>query len=46
VLNRKLRGHDAYFGITGNVKALSPLRLRGPAPLAQVAQPPHPERRS
>lgn len=26
-LNRKLRGHDAYFGITGNAPALS--RLRG-----------------
>ncbi|WP_018865508.1 group II intron maturase-specific domain-containing protein [Thioalkalivibrio sp. ALgr5] len=27
VLNRKLRGHDAYFGITGNVKALQRLRF-------------------
>ena len=26
VLNRKLRGHDAYFGITGNAKALGRLR--------------------
>ena len=26
VLNRKLRGHDAYFGITGNAQALSRLR--------------------
>jgi RNA-directed DNA polymerase len=25
-LNRKLRGHDAYFGITGNAKALGRLR--------------------
>ena len=27
-LTRKLRGHDAYFGITGNARALSTLRLR------------------
>ena len=26
VLNRKLRGRDAYFGITGNAQALSRLR--------------------
>ena len=26
VLNRKFRGHDACFGITGNVQALSRLR--------------------
>lgn len=26
VLTRKLRGHDAYFGITGNARALSTLR--------------------
>ena len=26
VLTRKLRGHDAYFGITGNARALSVLR--------------------
>lgn len=26
-LSRKLRGHDAYFGITGNARALSLLRL-------------------
>ena len=26
-LCRKLRGHDAYFGITGNARALSTLRL-------------------
>jgi hypothetical protein len=27
-LSRKLRGHDAYFGITGNQRALNVLRLR------------------
>jgi len=27
-LNRKLRGHDAYFGITGNAPALQRLRWR------------------
>jgi hypothetical protein len=27
-LARKLRGHDAYFGITGNARALSALRQR------------------
>ena len=27
VLSRKLRGHDAYYGITGNAKALSRLRF-------------------
>ena len=26
MLNRQLRGHDAYFGITGNAQALSRLR--------------------
>jgi hypothetical protein len=25
-LSRKLRGHDAYYGITGNARALSLLR--------------------
>jgi hypothetical protein len=29
-LSRKLRGHDAYFGITGNQRALSALRRRVP----------------
>lgn len=27
-LSRKLRGHDAYYGITGNYRALDVLRLR------------------
>ena len=27
VLSRKLRGHDAYYGITGNSRALSRLRF-------------------
>ena len=26
VLSRKLRGHDAYYGITGNARALARLR--------------------
>ncbi|MBK5931582.1 hypothetical protein CCR82_13905 [Halochromatium salexigens] len=26
-MSRKLKGHDAYYGITGNAKALSRLRF-------------------
>ena len=38
-LARKLRGHDAYYGITGNARALDALRQLGAPHLAQVAQP-------
>ena len=36
-LSRKLRGHYAYYGITGNGRALARFALRSPVPVAQVA---------
>lgn len=36
-LERRLRGHDAYYGVTGNSLALG--RLRGDAALVVLAQP-------
>ena len=38
-LRRRLQGHYAYYGITGNARA-RPLSPRSPAPMAQVAASP------
>ena len=39
-LNRKLRGHYGYYGITGNFRALARFQWGVQSRLAQVAQPP------
>ena len=39
-LTAKLRGHFAYYGITGNLAEPQPLSVPRDACLAQVAQPP------
>ena len=39
-LTAKLRGHFAYYGITGNSRSLSSFRYHVTAGLAQVAQSP------
>ena len=38
-LDQKLKGHYAYYGITGNYAALLSVLQRRPAELEEVAQP-------
>ena len=38
-LSRKLRGHYAYYGITGNFQAFEPIPIRSGTAVAQMARP-------